>query len=69
MLSKWSVRRVYFSFLYCPQFIFVNKGEQYKEGGEVPSNPKYEDKAAERRKKKGSDNPYQKDDPAASVHR
>ena len=29
----------------------------------------YEDKAAERRRTKGSDNPYQKDDESASVNR
>ena len=29
----------------------------------------YEDKAAERRRTKGNDNPYQKDDESASVNR
>ncbi|XP_064651949.1 angiogenic factor with G patch and FHA domains 1-like isoform X2 [Lineus longissimus] len=33
------------------------------------NNPKYQDKATERRRTKGSDNPYQKDDAPASVDR
>ena len=41
----------------------------YVDNKAAVNNPAYEDKAGERRRTKGSDNPYQKDDAPASVDR
>ena len=41
----------------------------YENNKEALNNPSYQDKAEERRRTKGSDNPYQRDDAPASVNR
>ena len=47
-------------------YIFSGQNSAYVTEPQTGSN--YRDKAAERRKTLGSDNPYQKDNPSASVH-
>ena len=49
-----------------PSFLLQNAA--YEDNGAV-KNPNYQDRAEERRKTKGSDNPYQADEAPASVHR
>ena len=48
--------------------VLFDQGMGYEGNMATVNNPKYEDKAVERRHTVGSDNPYQPDEAPASVH-